>query len=145
MQTLMTLSGQATARQAPPPEIVVVFTTIAETVSALRAASTLARGSEASIRLLVPQVVPYPLPVNEPAVRPSHVAGGLLALAEEAGVEARIEIRLCRARGDALRQSLQPGSIVVLGSRCRWWQSGPGQLGRMLRNEGHHVVLCSLK
>jgi hypothetical protein len=97
------------------------------------------------MKLLVPQVVPYPLALNEPAVRPSHVASRLLALARDAGVEATIEIRLCREALDALRQWLRPHSIVVLGTRGRWWQPGSGRLGQLLRKEGHHVVLSCLK
>ena len=44
-----------------------------------------------------------PRPLNEPAVPPSHIASRLLSLAHDAGVAA---------------------SIVVLGTRGRWWQPG---------------------
>lgn len=145
MQTLLSLPRQAFEARERPLEVVVLFTTMAETAAALDAASTLAHGLQARVKLLVPQIVPYPLPLNEPAVRTSHVASRLLALANEAGVEASIEIRLCRETSAALRQSLPAHSIVVLGTRGRWWQPGSGRLGHLLRKQGHHVVLSCLK
>jgi len=145
MQTLLRLPRQACDNLERPLEVVVLFTTMAETASALEAASTLAHGLSARVRLLAPQVVPYPLQLNEPAVRPSHVASRLLALAHDAGVDASIEIRLCRETSDALRQSLPAHSIVVLGTRGHWWKPGSGRLGQLLRKQGHHVVLSCLK
>ena len=47
-------------------DVAVVFTTTAATVAALRTAGALARQLDACIRMLVPQVVPYPLPLQSP-------------------------------------------------------------------------------
>ena len=66
MHTLISRSGPAIATPQPPLEVVVLFTTMAETRSALEAASALAHGLSARVRLLVAQVVPFPLPLSEP-------------------------------------------------------------------------------
>jgi len=145
MHTLLRVPRPASATRERPLEVVVLFTTMDETAAALEAASTLARGLQARVKLLVLQIVPYPLALNEPAVPPSHIASRLLSLAHDAGVEASIEIRLCRETGDALCRSLPAHSIVVLGIRGRWWRPSSGRLGQLLRKQGHHVVLSCLK
>ena len=145
MKALAELRGQAGVTRERPLEVVVLYTTLAETTAALRTASLLAGGLSARVRLLAPQSVPYALPVNEPAVPPSHTAARLLALVEEAGVEASVEILLCREAGEAVKQALPARAIVVLGTGGRWWMPGPRKLGRVLRKEGHHVVLACWK
>ncbi len=66
----------ATGQPGRPPaeeadkrlNITVVFTSVEATLAALREAGTLAISLGAQITLLVPQVVPYPLPLESPPV-----------------------------------------------------------------------------
>ena len=50
--------------------VAVIFTSIESTLSALRRAGALASRLRASITLIVPQIVPYPLPLTSPPVPP---------------------------------------------------------------------------
>jgi hypothetical protein len=70
-----TLLIPAVARSAPPTAtegarlgVIVVFTTVESTVHALRKAGALATRLSAHITLVVPQVVPFPLPLTSPPV-----------------------------------------------------------------------------
>src|SRR5260370_449279 len=66
----------ATRRPAPPRrdesehrlEVAVVFTSAAPTIAALRKAGALADRLNARITLVVPQIVPYPLPLESSPV-----------------------------------------------------------------------------
>jgi len=127
-------------------EVVVVHTAIPATLVALKTAATLAKGLSARIRLLVPQVVPYPLPLEAPPVPVSFTERKFRTVAEASAVETMVEIVLCRDIDSALDNLLPQRSLVVLGG-CRrsWWKgartsAGRG-LARRLRSRGHQVVI----
>jgi hypothetical protein len=69
---LVPATGHPSRPIAPETEqklnIVVVFTSIESTLAALKEAGTLAHSLGAQIKLVVPQVVPYPLPLDSPPV-----------------------------------------------------------------------------
>src|SRR3954471_1266373 len=60
----------AIADLSEPLSVTVLFTTVADTLEALREAGRLAHQLKARIRVLVPSVVPYPLDINHPRVDP---------------------------------------------------------------------------
>jgi hypothetical protein len=126
-------------------DVVVLFTTIPGTLEALRSAADLAHGLRARIRLLVPHVVAYPLPLDQPAVQLSVLVRRFIAISQHAEAETTIDIRLCRDPWDAIREALSAPSIVVLGGRRRWWPTREDSMARRLRSEGHHVVLTESK
>lgn len=128
-------------------EVVVVHTAIPATLQALKTAATLAQGLSARIRLLVPQAVPYALPLEEPPVPISFTERRFRTVAEEVDVETTVEIVLCRDIFSALETLLRPRSLVVLGARSsRWarlgWPSAEARLARRLRKLGHQVVFA---
>lgn len=129
--------GSAESNRKRP--VVVLFTTPADTLLALRSAAKLADGLGAEIRVVLPCVVPFPLPLDEPPVHCSVLSGRMLALAREAGVACTIDIRLCRDRWTACGQAMPAGSLVLIGRRPRWWEFRERGLGGKLRQEGHHV------
>ena len=79
-------------------EVVVLHTTTEGTLQALKTAASIAQGIAAQIRLLVPQVVPYPLPLESPAISKEFNERRFRTVASKADVETRIDIRLCRDR-----------------------------------------------
>jgi hypothetical protein len=121
--------------------VVVVCSSMQETGAALRKAGTLARELGAQITLLVPQTVPYPLPLTSPPVLLDFAERRLRDLAGESPVAVVIRIYLCRDRFEALDMVLKPRSLVVLGGRKRWWPSAEKALARRLRRKGHEVIL----
>jgi hypothetical protein len=122
-------------------EITVVFTKVPATLQALKMAAELAHNLNGHIRLLVPQVVPYPLPLEKPAVPAEFHGKRLLTLASRGSIDTRVELCLCRDRYDALCHALEPEALVVMGMRSSWWPTAEKALVRKLRRKGHNVIL----
>ena len=122
--------------------IAVIFTSIESTLSALRMAGTLANRLRARITLIVPQVVPYPLPLNGPPVPAAFTERHFRVITAESPVETNVRVYLCRDRMDALRGVLKPHSLVVVGGNRSWWPTREKRLARQLRECGHEVVFA---
>jgi hypothetical protein len=121
-------------------DIAVVFTSVASTLAALKEAGNLANSLGARIKLVVPQVVPYPLPLESPPVLVEFNENRFRVMASESSVETSVQIYLCRDRCETLTSVLKPGSIVVLGGRKRWWPTQDELLARQLRRAGYEVL-----
>ncbi len=128
--------------------VTVLFSTNEATLAALKTAGSLARNLGARILLVVPQVVPSHLPVEEPPVAVQFVEKRLLALVAASGLDADeigIAIYLCRSRKECLRTVLKASSLVVIGGRSRWRLSKEQVLRRYLHALGHHVIFAELE
>jgi hypothetical protein len=124
-------------------EVVVVHTSVQQTLAALRAAGSLAAGLGARIQMVVPQVVPFPAPLDQPLVDARLSERKFRTIAEESSVETRVDICLCREWRDGVLHCLKPRSTVVLGTARHWWQSQrERRLARTLRQRGHQVILA---
>jgi hypothetical protein len=126
-----------------PLEVVVMFTDVPGTLKALKTAAELAHNLNGRIRLLAPQVVPYPLPLDSPQVSREFNERRFQTLASHGSspVDTRVEMRLCRDRDDAVCQALEPEALVVMGAHHSWWPTAEKALARKLRRKGHQVVL----
>lgn len=125
----------------PRFELAVVFTSFDATIAALKMAGALASGLSAHITLVVPQVVPYCLPLENPPVLLDFTRQRLGEIASDSPVETTIRHCLCRDRLVTLTAVLKPGSIVVIGGRKKWWPTREKTLARRLRRFGHEVIL----
>lgn len=124
--------------------VVVLYTGAEPTLAALRTARRLTREDGAPVRLVMAVAVPYPLPAASPPVRREFAEGQCRRVAEQSALAARIEVYLCRDRRDMLRERLEPGCVVVVGTGRRGWWGGPERgLVRWLQREGHSVVLAA--
>jgi hypothetical protein len=123
-------------------EIVVLHTEAAATVSALKMAAELASGL-APVRLLAIQVVPYPLSLDAPPVSVEFLEQHFSQIAQEAAVEAAVDIRLARDAADVIESELGPHCVVVIGGRRRWWPTASMRLARRLERLGHQVVFTN--
>jgi hypothetical protein len=121
--------------------ISVVFTSVELTLEALRQAGKLAISLGGSITLIFPQVVPYPLPLASPPVAVEFTERRLRVLAGGSPVETQVNIFLCRDAVEALLGVLKPNSLVVIGSRRKWWPTAEEKLAATLRSAGHQVVI----
>jgi hypothetical protein len=133
-----------------PLEVTVIFTGLKATTRALRSAAELASNLHGRIRLVVPQVVPFPLPLDSPPVLVRFQEERFRKLACELPVETRVEIYLCRDADDLLLERLEPHSAVVIGSRrpcwpAKWWPTREKTLARKLRRKGHEVMLAYME
>jgi len=121
-------------------EVNVIFTRPRDTLAALETARGLASEIGAQIRVLVAQVVPYPLPLDKPPVPVAFTERRFDALASNAAPETRVQVCLCRDRWQTLRDFIRPGSLLVIGGKKRWWPTPEQRLARRLKAEGHQVV-----
>jgi len=125
-------------------EVIVLHTTTAGTLKALRTAAGFAEGLAARIRLLVLQVVPYPLSLNAPDVPVTFTRRRFRTIAADANIETHIDIRFGRDQAQMLAGSIKPRSVVVLGGRRRWWPTAESRLAKRLERQGHQVMFSSL-
>jgi hypothetical protein len=126
-------------------EVVVMFTDVPGTLKALKTAAELAHNLNGRIRVLAPQVVPYPLPLESPPVSTEFNQRRFQTLASEGSapvkIDTRVESCLCRDRDDAVCQALEPEALVVMGMHQSWWPSAEKALAKKLRSKGHHVIV----
>jgi hypothetical protein len=125
--------------------ISVVFTSVESTLASLKEAGTLASSLGARITLVVPQVVPFPLPLESPPVLVEFNERRFREIANYSPVETKVHINLCRDALQTLTSVLRPGSIVVLAGRKRWWPIREKKLARQLRRAGHEVVFKEME
>ncbi len=121
--------------------VIVVFTSVESTISALKKAAALASQLGARITLLVPQIVPYPLPITSPPILRDFNEKRFRIIASASPVETKVQICLCRDRMEAVLKVLSPRSLVVIGGRKRWWPTAEKKLGRHLSCAGHEVIM----
>ena len=114
-------------------EITVIFTRKSATLKALGVARRLAEGLGSRIRLVVPHIVPFPVPLNEPLVDRSFLEREFTNLISAEPTDIFVDIRICRDRWQMLSESLIPNSVLVLSDESR--------LATALRAAGHSVVL----
>lgn len=131
-----------TGDSASSLNVSVVFTSVDATLEALRRAGDLASRLSGHITLLVPQVVPFPLPLTSPPVLIDWNERRFGVIASKSTIETKVMLYLCRDRVETLLKVLTPGSLVVVGGRRRWWPTAEKQLARKLRRAGHEVIFA---
>ena len=132
-----------------PLDVIVLHTSDSSTRRALKTASAFAVELSARVHIVAPRVVPYPLDLHAPQVPVSFTANRLRELAADAGVEAAIDIVLCRDMMTTLSTVLSSQSLIVLGDgNPPWWKFGwmgrENRLAQRLRALGHQVVSADL-
>ena len=142
--TPLTEQGQAGA-ECRALDVSVVFTSAEPTVYALKKACALAGTLDLRITLIVPQVVPYQVPLHSPPVLIDFQEARLRPIAALTAVETTVRIYLCRDRWEALNSVLKPRSLVILGGRRKWWPTPERRLARKLRRAGHEVIVTELE
>lgn len=120
----------------------VVFTSLEPTLAALKKAADLASRLNARITLVVPQVVPYPLPLKTPPVLIDFNERRFRVIASQCPVAMTVRIYLCRDSAETVAGVLKPDSIVLLGGRRTWWPTAEKRLARQLRSAGHEVIFA---
>ena len=121
-------------------EVVVLHTTTKATLQNLKTAAELAAGLGAHIRLLVLEVVPYPLAIESPSVPVEFTRRRFRTIAAGARIDTQVDIRLGRERIQMLEEALKPGSVIVLEGGP-WW-TRKRRMAKRLERLGHQVVLA---
>lgn len=133
---------QATPGAESKLDISVVATSAESTLTALKKACALAERLGARITLVVPQVVPFPLPLTSPPVLLDFSERRFREIARQSTVEIAVHIYLCRDQLETLALAMRPRSVVVLGGRKGWWPTRERVLARKLRRLGYEVVFA---
>jgi len=128
-----------------PLEVVVPYTNPALTARALAAAVELAQGFEAAVTLLAVHVLPYPSPLEcQEGIR-KRLESELAAVARTSAVSIRVKLVFARDRADAYLGLLQRQSLVVIGTKDRWWRTREERLARRLTAGGHSVAVVKVR
>jgi hypothetical protein len=126
-------------------EIVVPYTERTLTAAVLQRATVLTAGLTAAIRLVAVHAIPYPQPFHCPAALHAHLVEQLVDLASRCPVAVDPKVVLARYRDEGFRHVLKPASIVLIGSRKRFWPTREEKLARALARDGHMVALVHLE
>jgi hypothetical protein len=125
--------------------LVVPFTNPALTARALAAAAELAQGFEAVVTLMAVHVLPYPAPLEcQEGIR-KRLEADLAALARTSPVAIRVKLIFARDREAAFLALLKPQSLVVIGTKDRWWRTREERLARRLTAGGHRVAVVKVR
>jgi hypothetical protein len=122
-------------------EIVVLHTGAKLTPSAVTAATKLTEGLNFHLVLIAVHIVPYPLQLGVLAVVQKHLESELLRAAEASPLPVTARIVFARDMTEAFRQSVKPESLVVIGSRKRWWRTQSEKWARELARGGFRTAL----
>ena len=134
------MSPVAAAVEAAPLDIVVPYTTPELTRLALRKAGELSAHMPSAIRVLRMQRVPFPLQLNQCPVSIESLRDQTGRIAQDTAAT-EVKIFLTRDPDETLMNELQPGSIIVIASKKRWWRTAQERLKQNCARRGHHVTL----
>jgi hypothetical protein len=126
-------------------EAIVLFTTHAGTVAALKMAARLGVNLGARPRVLMLYEVPYTLPLEKRALPDVYVENQVRALQLDFPGEISVQVHLCRHLREGLREVLPPHSLIVMGGRKRWWPTPEQRLAKFLHSSGHQVIFAEEK
>jgi hypothetical protein len=120
--------------------IVVPYTTPELTLAALRHAGV-CTDLEVHVCLVDIQVVPFPCSLNQPPVNTKFSEMRLKALLKESGLPGKAVVIYTRDRLESFKKVLEPGSLVVIATKKRWWRTREDKLAGTLIKAGHQVLL----
>lgn len=122
----------------------IVFTSIDETLAAMRIASELANALGVPLTLVHPRTVPYVLPVDVPnglsPVETDAFVHRIRDVGCEAGVDVRVCVYLCRTVQQVVPLAFRPHSLIVMAGQRSWWPTRTERWRRALEAAGHFVV-----
>ena len=93
------------------------------------------------VRLVDIQVVPFPCPLNEPPINKEFSEHRLRELLKESQLSGEAKVLYTRDWLEAFKKVLEPGSLVILAAKKRWWPTREEKLARSLAKAGHQVML----
>src|SRR5262249_9380326 len=120
--------------------MVIPYTTPQLTRAALRHAGV-CTDLDVHVRLVDIQVVPFPCTLDEPPINREFSEHRLRELLKESHLPGQSTVLYTRDWLEAFRTVLEPGSLVILATKKRWWPTREERLARTLAKAGHQVML----
>lgn len=136
-----TCEGQGSSHEL---SVCVPYTTSELTSVALKAVGALTRNLGSHVSLVAVRVVPFPLPLDRPAVSARFLEQELKTLARSIEVPVAANVVIARDREAAFDRVVPPGSLIVLATRKRWWPTPQTRLARLLARAGRSVALLEV-
>jgi hypothetical protein len=137
-------SAQAPERDVPlirTDSVYIVFTTIDETLAAVRVAAELGKTMGVPLSLIHFRAVPYPLSVEAPAgLSPVETEAFMDRLRAE-GIDVQVRVYLCRNERRVIPFAFKPHCLIVIGGRRNWWPTAADRWRQRLEVAGHFVLL----
>ena len=124
-----------------PGDVYVIFTSIDETLRAVRVARRLARAMRSGVTIVHFRPIGFGAPLEEPAGLSPVETDAFKARLEAEDCDARIRVCVCRDARQAIPSVLQEHSLIVIGGRRRWWPTPSDRWRRTLERQGYLVVL----
>jgi hypothetical protein len=137
----------ATARIPPPApqqgieRVYVLFTSIDETLGAVRVASRLAKALGRRLIVVHARAVAFAAPLETPSGLSPVETEAFRTRLEAEDCEAEVRVCLCRDAHGIVPALLDRPSLVVLGRHRRWWPTRADRWRRELEAAGHLVVV----
>jgi hypothetical protein len=120
--------------------VYVVYTSIDDTLAAVRLAGGFAKGLDVPVTLIHFRAVPYALPLDAPCgISPVETDEFLERLRAE-GLDISVRVDLCRDECHAIPLAFKPHSLIVIAGQRRWWPTRTERWSRALEAAGHFVV-----
>jgi hypothetical protein len=120
--------------------VYIVFTTIEDTLAAVRVAAEIGKAMTVPLTLIHFRTVPYPLSVDAPTgLSPVETHGFMEQLRKE-GIEVRVRVYLCRDERRVIPFGFKPHCLVVIGGRHGWWPTAAERWRQRLEAAGHFVL-----
>ena len=135
------LGRSQNSRSVDSAEVVVLYTGPELTPVALKSAATLSTGLDFHLVLLAVHIVPYPLPLRPIETIESHLSAQLQTIAATSPRPVAARIVFARDIGEAVRQSVRPESLVLIGARKRWWRTWTDRWAHELATHGFRTAL----
>jgi hypothetical protein len=121
--------------------VYVVFTSIDETLVAVRVAQPLADAMGVPVTVVHFRTVPFALPVTEPTgVSPVETEAFIARLRAES-VDARVRVYLCRDERRTIPYAFRRHSLIVMAGHRHWWGTAAERWRGVLETAGHFVLL----
>jgi hypothetical protein len=134
--------------QAQPLSVNVVYTGPETTITALRAADSLARDLSATVHIRAMIAVPRQLAMEFAfgSVQVfKRLLSDLVGRVSSKCCEYVLHIYLCRNRIETLLRVLRPSSLLVIAGRRRLWPTAETRLYKAAISAGHSVALVDAK
>jgi hypothetical protein len=125
-------------------DVYVLFTSIDETLHAVRVARRLARATRGGVTVVHFRPVGFAAPLEEPAGLSPLETDAFKARLEAEDGDLRIRVCLCRDARQAIQSLIPAQSLVVIGGRRRWWSTPSERWRRTLEARGHAVVFVTV-
>ena len=125
-------------------EIVVLHTGRTLTPAAIEAAAKLTEGLNFHLVVIAVHILPYPLQLTAVQAMKDHLETELAQVTAGSSMPVAARIVFARDLSEAFRQSVQPESLVLIGSRPGWWPTRARKWARELADNGFRTAVIDV-